>query len=103
MAKGKSGVNKSAEIRTIFTATPTASAKEVVATLKAKGISVSENYVYGVKKTLGKKKTSKATVKTAVPSSKVHLGVGASIALIKTTAEKVGGWATLKEIVDAMA
>jgi len=31
------------------------------------------------------------------------LGVGASIALIKTTAEKVGGWATLKEIVDALA
>jgi len=31
-------VNKSEEIRTLFTATPTASAKEVVATLKAKGI-----------------------------------------------------------------
>ena len=48
----KKSVNKSGEIRTIFTATPAASAKEVVATLKAKGIDVSENYVYGVKKTL---------------------------------------------------
>ena len=109
MAKGKSAVNKSQEIRTIFTATPTASAKEVVATLKAKGIDVSENYVYGVKKTLksGKKKPGRkpkttATVKAA-PSSKVHLGVGASIALVKMTAEKIGGWRALKEIVDALA
>src|ERR1022692_4284533 len=59
----KKSVNKSEEIRAMFTATPSASAKEVVATLKAKGIDVSENYVYGVKKTLtpGKKKTPKAT------------------------------------------
>ena len=101
----KESVNKSEEIRTIFTATQSASAKEVVATLKAKGISVSENYVYGVKKTLGKKKkATNATVKTAAASSpKVHLGVGASIALAKMTAEKIGGWVTLKEIVDAMA
>jgi hypothetical protein len=97
----KESVNKSEEICTIFTTTPTASAKDVVATLKAKGIAVSENYVYSVKKTLGKKK---ATVKTAAATSpKVHLGVGASIALAKMTAEKVGGWSSLKEIVDALA
>ena len=107
----KKSVNKSEEIRALFTATPTASAKDVVATLKAKGIEVSENYVYGVKKTLTpkKKKAPKAIVKTAAPitaaapSSNGKLGVGASIALIKTTAEKVGGWSTLKEIVDALA
>ena len=108
----KKSVNKSEEIRALFTATPTVSAKDVVATLKAKGIDVSENYVYGVKKTLTpgkKKKAPKATVKTAAPttaaapSSNGHLSVGASIALIKTTAEKVGGWSTLKEIVDALA
>ena len=99
----KKSVSKSAEIRSVLTATPTASAKDVVATLKAKGISVSENLVYGVKKTLGKKKAPKAAVKTAVSSPKVHLGVGASIALAKMTAEKIGGWATLKEIADAMA
>jgi hypothetical protein len=114
----KKSVNKSEEIRALFTATPTASAKDVVATLKAKGIDVSENYVYGVKKTLApgkKKKAPKATVKAAAPtkaiapstaaapSSNGKLGVGASIALIKTTAEQVGGWSTLKEIVDALA
>ena len=107
----KKSVNKSEEIRALFTATPTASAKDVVATLKAKGIDVSENYVYGVKKSLTPKKKNapKAIVKTAAPitaaapSSNGKLGVGASIALIKTTAEKVGGWSTLKEIVDALA
>jgi arginine repressor len=107
----KKSVNKSEEIRALFTATPTASAKEVVATLKAKGIKVSENYVYGVKKTLtpAKKKARKATVKTAAPttaaapSSNGHLSVGASIAVVKAAAERVGGWATLKEIVDALA
>jgi transposase len=110
----KKSVNKSEEIRTLFTATPTASAKEVVATLKAKGIDVSENYVYGVKKTLtpAKKKTgpkpkATATVKVALtkapPSSNGVLGIGASIAVAKAAAEKVGGWSALKEIVDALA
>jgi hypothetical protein len=117
MAKAKAGVNKSQAIRDAFKELPDAKAKEIVAHLKAKGIETSEQLVYQVKK-VGKKKKSgrmpgkvsqaKAVVaapaKTAsTPSPKVHLGVGASIALIKTTAEKVGGWASLKEIVDALA
>ena len=110
-SSSKKSVNKSEEIRTLFTATPTASAKEVVATLKAKGIDVSENYVYGVKKTLTpkKKKPPKTPVKSAAPttaaapSSNGQLSVGASIAVVKAAAERVGGWATLKEIVDALA
>jgi hypothetical protein len=108
----KKSVNKSEEIRTIFTATPAAAAKEVVAKLKEKGIAVSETYVYGIKKTMkaGTKVAPKAVVKAAAPaknavaaSSNGHLGVGASIAVVKAAAEKVGGWATLKEIVDALA
>ena len=106
-SSSKKSVNKSEEIRTLFTATPTASAKEVVAKLKAKGIAVSENYVYGVKKTLtpGKKATAKvAPAKiAAAPSMNGKLGFGASITLVKSTAEKVGGLAALKEIVDALA
>ena len=51
----------------------------------------------------GKTSQAKTTAAASVSSPKMHLGVGASIALIKTTAEKVGGRATLKEIVDAMA
>jgi hypothetical protein len=71
------------------------------------------NDMYKVKKDSKKKKKpgrkpgtasqAKATFAAPAPSSNVHLGVGASIALIKTTAEKVGGWSALKEIVDALA
>jgi hypothetical protein len=39
----------------------------------------------------------------AAPSSNGVLGVGASIAVAKAAAEKVGGWPALKEIVDALA
>ena len=108
MAKAKSEVNKSQAIRDALKEMPGAKAKEIVAHLKGKGIEVSEQLVYQVKKISKKKKAgkapqAKATVAASAPSPKVHLGVGASIALIKTTAEKVGGWSALKEIVDALA
>jgi hypothetical protein len=112
MAQAKSGVNKSQAIRDAFKEFPDAKAKEIVAHLKGKGIEVSEQLVYQVKKVSKKKKPgrkpgkasqAKSMVAVPSPSSKVHLGVGASIALIKTTATKVGGWAALKEIVDALA
>ena len=111
----KKTVNKSEEVRTVLAATPSASAKDVVATLKQKGIDVSENLVYGVKQDWAKKaQQAKTTTKTAAPvqaaptkiaapSSNGSLGVGASIAVAKAAAEKVGGWAALKEIVDALA
>ena len=113
MAKGKSGVNKSEAIRQAFKELPGGKATEIVAHLKGKGIVVTEGLVYQVKKISKKKKkpgrkpgtVSQAKTMAAAPvsSPKVHLGVGASIALIKTTAAKVGGWSALKEIVDALA
>jgi hypothetical protein len=116
MAKTKSAVNKSEAIREAYKALPTAKAKEIVAHLKAKGIEVNEGLVYQVKKISRKKKPGRkpgkvsqseavvaAPAKIAAPSSNGRLGVGASIAVAKAAAEKVGGWATLKEIVDALA
>ena len=122
MAK-KTTVNKSEAIRSVLAANPSASAKEVVATLKQTGIDVNEGLVYAVKQDLkaaGKKApNAKAPVqaaapvqapvhvpapaKIAAPSSNGVLGVGASINVAKAAAEKVGGWAVLKEIVDALA
>jgi hypothetical protein len=118
MAKAKSEVNRSEAIRGALKELPDAKAKEIVAHLKVKGVEVSEQLVYQVKKISkkkmpgkpgrkpGKVSQAKATVpapaKVAAPSSNGRLGVGASIALVKGTAEKVGGWATLKEIVDAL-
>jgi hypothetical protein len=121
----KTTVNKSEAIRSVLKANPSASAKEVVATLKQTGIDVNEGLVYAVKKHLksvaAKAPKAKATVQAVPPvhvatsakiaapakiaahSSNGVLGVGASIAVAKAAAEKVGGWAVLKEIVDALA
>ena len=107
MAKGKSGVNRSQAIRDAFKELPDAKAKEIVAHLKAKNIAVSEQLVYQVKKVNKKKKPGRkpgtvSQTKAPSSSSKVHLSIGASIALVRTTADKVGGWASLKEIVEAL-
>lgn len=106
MAKAKTGVNKSEAIREAYKMLPDAKAKEIVAHLKTKGIEVNEGLVYQVKK-IGKKKKpgrkpGKALQARTPSSPKIHLGVGASIALVKMTAEKVGGWGALKEIVEAL-
>jgi hypothetical protein len=115
MAKTKPEVNRSEAIREAYKELPDAKAKEIVAHLKAKGIEVTEGLVYQVKKIAKKKKpgrkpgTQVKVVAAAAPkiaaaaSSNGKLGVGASITLVKSTAEKVGGWAALKEIVDALA
>jgi hypothetical protein len=116
MAKTKPEVNRSEAIREAYKTLPDAKAKEIVAHLKEKGIEVNEGLVYQVKKISKKKKPGRkpgkvaqakavvaAPAKIAAPSSNGRLGVGASIAVAKAAAEKVGGWATLKEIVDALA
>jgi hypothetical protein len=116
MAKSKTGMNKSEAIRGAYKELPDAKAKEIVAHLKSKGVEVNEGLVYQVKKMSKKKKPGRkpgkalqakavvaAPTKIAAPSSNGRLGVGASIAVAKAAAEKVGGWATLKEIVDALA
>jgi hypothetical protein len=111
MAKVKDGINKSQAIRDAYEALPSAKAKEIVAYLKEKGIEVTEGLVYQVKKIAKKKKRGRKPgpqVKAAVPKTTTYasngkLGVGASITLVKATAAKVGGWAALKEIVEALA
>src|ERR1039457_5016192 len=119
MAKAKSEVNRSEAIRGALKELPDAKAKEIVAHLKEKGVEVSDQLVYQVKKISKKKmpgkpgrkpgKVSQAKVtvaapaKVAAPSSNGRLGVGASITTVKACADRVGGMAVLKEIVDAMA
>ncbi len=114
MARTTAKLNKSEAIREAFKGMPDANAKAIVAHLKAEGVEVTEGLVYkvkgsGPKRRPGRKPGRKpgpvpqvqATV--AAPSSNGHFGVGASIAVAKAAAEKVGGWAALKEIVDALA
>jgi hypothetical protein len=99
VAKAKADQNKSEEIRRIFAQTPSATAKEVVAKLKAQGIEASEGLIYSLKPGKKKKKGPNAKAKT-MPSS--NGSIGASIAVAKDAAQRVGGWAALKELVDAL-
>src|ERR1700690_3856449 len=102
MAKAKADVNKSEEIRKLFAANPGATGKEIIAKLKAQGIEASEGLIYSCKP--GKKKKQKGPKGKAKPSpsSNGAPSVGSSIAVAKAAAEKVGSWAALKEIVDAL-
>src|SRR5688572_11484985 len=106
MAKAKTEVSKSESIREAFKELPDAKAKEIVAHLKGKGIEVTEGLVYQVKKMSKKKKPGRKAgnasqvtapqTKAAAPSSNGVLSVGASIALVRSTAEQVGGLGALK-------
>src|ERR1700678_926962 len=58
--KQKSDVNKSAEVRNLLQAHPAVTAKEVIATLGKKGISVTDSLYYIVKGKMKLKKLRKA-------------------------------------------
>lgn len=104
----KREVNRSQAIRDAINEMPKAKAKEIVAHLNEKGIKVSDQLVYQVKK-MGKKRGRKpkemapAMSMNHVGRPKVHMTIAASVALVRTTAEKVGGMKSLREIVDALS
>jgi hypothetical protein len=120
MAKAKPVLNRSEAIREAYAAWPDAKAKEIVSHLKEKGIEVTEGLVYQVKKMSKKKKPGKAPQAKVLQTKVAHvkaapqiksspafssngvLSVGASIVLVKATANKVGGIAALQEIVEAL-
>jgi hypothetical protein len=111
MAKVKT--NLSTSIRDYYTANPDAKAKEVVAGLAEKGITVKEGLVYAVKGGMKEKKRRKRqVVKAALAATGGH-GVGITavaktdaltmVREVKALAAKAGGYEKLKELVDALA
>ena len=108
MAKKKNGVNKSEEIRQLLTANPKVTAGEVVSTLKAKGVKVSDNLFYLVKgKMLGrkakKKKAQKMVAKVAEATGTGSADALSTILKVKAVANEVGGLKKLKALVDALS
>ena len=115
MAKKANGgkVNRSAAIRDLFKEKPDIKVSEVIATLAAKGITISDHLVYKVKgKMAGRKKRRRkahrkamgivvAAGTTEVPI--VKSDALATIRKIKAVAAEVGGLRTLKAIVDALS
>ena len=91
MAKAKAEINKSEVIRKFFSEHPAATAKEVVAKLKAQGIEASEGLIYSLKP--GKKKKQKGSTKgkaKAAPSSN-----GALLSVGWRTNHGLGGFGDL--------
>jgi hypothetical protein len=105
MAKQKTDVNKSEEIRQIFRSNPTMPVKEVVATLAGRGLKVTDNLVYYIK---GKMKGRKGRHKKAqrmvanVAATGNHDPVK-TIVKVKGWANEVGGLKKLKALVDALS
>ena len=105
MAKQKNGINKSAAIRDLYKEKPEIKVSEVVSTLAAKGIKVSDNLVYLVKGTLKGAKSHRQQVNrtaTSVATASGSTNTVATIIEVKALAVKVGGLANLKALVDAL-
>ncbi len=105
MAKKKSDVNKSEEIRQLLRVNPKMPAKEVVSTLAGKGIPVAETLVYFVR---GKMRGRKGRRRKARQMVEKVAATGSSdpvtaILKVRRLAEEVGGMKKLKALVDVLS
>jgi hypothetical protein len=105
MAKKKNGVNKSEEIRQLLRANPKMPVKEIVATMAARDLQVTDNLVYFIK---GKMKGRRGRRKKAHQMAANVAATGnsdpvAMIRKVRTWANEVGGIRKLKALVDAMS
>ena len=105
MAKAKSGINKSEEVRKLLKANPKISAKEAASTLGAKGIKVSGGLFYFVKGQIkGRKhKAGKTVTKVAAATGTHRADALSTIVKVKALANDVGGLKHLKALVDALS
>lgn len=110
MARPKSngddkGVNKSQAIRDILSDNPSTKTREIVAKLAEKGISVTNALVYLIKskqKQTRKRHKREQAAATASKQTGFHSPV-ALIVRVKELAREVGGYKTLKQLVDVLA
>lgn len=102
MAKQKSGINKSEEIRKVVRANRKMKAKQVVSTLAERGIPVTDTLVYLVKSKMKgrRKKAREAVASVAATGNSDPL---TTIRKIKQWANEVGGLKKLKALVDALS
>jgi hypothetical protein len=105
MARKSSDVNKSEEIRALLRANRKMKAKDVVATLAERGISVSEGLVYFTKGRMRGRRGRKAKMEKMASAVKNTTGGDALATLmkIKTLANDLGGLKKLKALVDALS
>lgn len=104
MAKGKNGVNKSAEIRAILEKNPKTPAKEITASLAGKGIKVSQNLIYFIKAKMGAKRRKAKRLKAAAAGKNAGMANPVQLVLkVRSLAAEAGGIRNLKQLVDVLA
>ena len=104
MAKQKPEVNKSALVREILKKNLKTPTKEIVSTLAAQGVKVSDNLVYMLKSNAKDKKRKAKRDKVMATSNRTGISNPVEmIREIKMLAGRAGGMRTLKEMVDVLA
>jgi hypothetical protein len=105
MAKQKSGVNKSEEIRKLLKANPKMLAKDIRATLAEKNIKVADALIYFVKGRMKQQKSHRTHFNAAVKvaSTNGRGDVLATIIKVKQLAADVGGMKKLRALADALS
>lgn len=92
---------KSAKVRAFIEENPTATTKEIVAGLKAKGVRVSSTYVYGLR-AMGKAKKAKAKRQKVAAMSNGIADAADLVRSIKELAGKAGGYKNLESLVKVL-
>lgn len=98
MARSKSGVNKSDEIRKLISDNPKIKSKQVVETLAGRGITVTPSLVYMIKSKFKRKVRREKREKAMKMGSPIDL-----IIKVKELAREAGGISHLKRLVDVLA
>jgi hypothetical protein len=102
--KSNSNVDKAAAVREIFAKNPKTPVREVVSTLAAQGVKISDNYVYMLKSKVHAKKRKEKREKAVATSN--GMGVADPVEMIrevKNLALRTGGLQQLKQLVDVLA
>src|SRR5579871_5924189 len=105
MARKTEGPNRSEAIREVFSASPGASANDVIAQLEANGLKVTKSLVYAVKGGMKEKKDRKKRIARAAKAAVSRNGTARKtdaitlIREVKALAGRAGGYAELQELI----
>jgi hypothetical protein len=99
----KPGVSKSDAVREILNKDPKTPVKEVVSTLAAQGMKISDNYVYMLKSKLKARKRKEKREKAMAVTARVPVNPVDLVRDVKALALRAGGLRTLKQLVDVLA
>jgi hypothetical protein len=105
MAKQKTDVNRSEEIRKMLRADPKMPVKEIAAAMKARGLEVTDNLVYYIKGRMHGRRRRRRKARQVVAKVAATTGREDAVAMIlkvKSWADEVGGMRQLKSLVDAL-